>query len=159
MGITVPPSIDMGAPMGAKSPILQILGPPWGPPWGPMGRPMGPHGGPNGGQFPPWGTTFFLTLFWRVNTPSRESPIYVRVCMYPYFVHAKFQVNWWKGYRVTGVRRITGPHGQLGHFTQSQFSGDLVEYSLRFIIQARFALFLDKKGIFFEKLLGSLLWT
>ena len=46
--------------------------------------------------------------------------------MYPYFVHTKFEVNWCKGYRVIGVGRIAGPHGQLGHFTQSQFSGDLV---------------------------------
>ena len=107
MGITVPPSIDMGAPMGAKSPILQILGPPWGPPWGPMGRPMGPHGGPNGGQFPPWGTTFFLTLFWRVNTPSRESPIYVRVRMYPYFVHAKISSQL--------VERVQSYRGKKNH--------------------------------------------
>ena len=55
--------------------------------------------------------------------------------MYPYFVHAKFQVNWLKGYRVTGVRRITGPHGQLGHFTQSQFSGDLVLASLEIVVK------------------------
>ena len=28
-----------------------------------MGYDMKHYGGPNGGQFPPWGTTFFLTLF------------------------------------------------------------------------------------------------
>ena len=126
MGITAPPIDWYGGPHGGKVPHPQILGTPWGPPWGPMGRPMGPHGGPNGGQFPPWGTTFFLTLFWRVNTPSRESPIFVGVRMYPYFLHTKFEVNWCKGYRVIGVGKILGPHGQLGHFAQSQFSGDLV---------------------------------
>ena len=116
-------------PWASQFPHRLIWGPPWGqsPPsfryWGLHG---GPHGGPNGGQFPPWGTTFFLTLFCRVNTPSRGSPIFVRVRMYPYFVHTKFEVNWCKGYRVIRVGRIAGPHGQLGHFTQSQFSGDLV---------------------------------
>ena len=111
IGILLPPIICHWGPHGGKFPHRLDIGYPI---WAPMGGPMGPHWGPNGGQFPPWGLLFFLTPFWRVNTPPRKLSFFVWLAIDPHFALEKYDIPRVKGYWVMHGRRGTLPPWALG---------------------------------------------